>query len=94
MAWWMAIPAVASLAQGALASEANEDALGAQQAAGQQQLALQRGAMVSGIRQNYPIYRGQINALNRLYDMQDLPNIKAMRKRQITQPIKNALDIF
>lgn len=59
------------------AKDANKDATRSQRQATNAQINFQRNAAIAALKQSYPIYTGQINALNRLYGMQRLPSIEA-----------------
>jgi hypothetical protein len=59
------------------AKDASKDAARSQRQAANAQLNFQRNAALAGLQQNYPVYSGQINALNRLYGMQGMPSIQA-----------------
>lgn len=75
MYWW--IPLAATAISGALQSDAAGDAADSQSASNRDALQFQRNAALASLRQSYPVYRGQVNALNRLYGMQGLPSIQA-----------------
>lgn len=88
--WWVPLAMAGTSMLGAgMQSSANRDATRAQMGANRDALNFQRNAAISGLTQTHPVYKGQVNALNRLYGMQGMPRIEAAQLNALLQPFQN-----